>query len=75
MPPIINSKKCTGCMLCYENCPLDVFGFDHDEKKSVVLYPDECWHCGACELDCPAGAIDVRLPVPVASVLKRTVKI
>jgi len=62
-------------MLCYNNCPLDVFGFDCDLKKSVVLYPDECWHCGACELDCPVGAIDVRLPLQVNCVRRRTVDI
>ncbi len=28
-----------------------------------VRYPDECWHCRACALDCPVGAITMRYPL------------
>jgi adenylylsulfate reductase subunit B len=65
MPPVIRVEKCTGCRHCYEYCPMDVFGFDEDKDVAVVLYPLECWHCGVCEIECPAGAIDVELPPEV----------
>lgn len=63
MPPKINSELCNGCRRCYETCPLDVLGFDEDRKVAVVLYPEECWHCGVCELECSEGAVDVTLPL------------
>jgi adenylylsulfate reductase subunit B len=65
MPPIISVERCTGCKRCYEYCPMDVFGFDKDQQVAVVLYPDECWYCGVCELECPEQAVDVRLPLQV----------
>ena len=65
MPPVIQTEGCIGCRLCYDTCPLDVFGFDPDRNVAIVLYPLECWHCGVCELECPEGVIDVQLPAEV----------
>ncbi len=62
MPPHIDLERCKGCQRCYDYCPLDVIGFDEEKKIPVVLYPDECWHCGVCEIECQAGAVDVVLP-------------
>lgn len=28
-----------------------------------VKFPDECWHCDSCVLDCPTKAITLRLPL------------
>ena len=28
-----------------------------------VAYGEECWHCNACVLDCPAKAVSLRLPL------------
>lgn len=57
---------------CVEVCPVDCF-YDHKskdlndkagkqpEKDSdfglLVIHPDECIHCGACEPECPVEAI------------------
>lgn len=69
MPPIINKKKCVGCFSCAENCPVDVFGHQKkDLKIPQVKYPDECWHCNACVIDCPMQAISLRIPVPLMMV-------
>jgi len=66
MPPVIYADKCTGCGICYKECPLDVFRWEGPGKAPTVAYPDECWHCGACMVDCPIpGAIDIRLPLPL----------
>jgi adenylylsulfate reductase, subunit B len=37
----------------------------------LVTYPDECWHCSSCVLDCPAeGAISLRVPFPMMMTYK-----
>jgi len=41
---------------------MDILGLD-EEQKPIVLYPEECWHCRACVLDCPVNAIDMRYPM------------
>ncbi len=57
---------------CVEVCPVDCF-YDYpseeenkkagkDPEKSgdfglLVIHPDECIHCGACEPECPVEAI------------------
>lgn len=60
--PIIDYNRCNGCKICYEECPTDVFGWDEEKKLPIVLYPNECNSCGACELDCMQLAITVVLP-------------
>lgn len=66
MPPIINREKCISCGLCAQICPLDVLKLEvhaDGSKELVVKYPDECWHCRACERDCTAHAIQMRYPL------------
>ena len=41
------------------HCPLDVIHFDEKNNVPVIKYPEECWHCGSCRLDCPTGAISI----------------
>jgi adenylylsulfate reductase subunit B len=66
MPPLINEEKCIACGKCADICPQDVFFGSEKKKKPVISYPEECWHCNACVLDCPAeGAIKVRIPLPM----------
>lgn len=43
---------------------MDVFGPVVVGEKPQVRYPEECWHCRACVMDCPTGAIDIRYPLP-----------
>ena len=60
--PKINYRLCNGCAKCYDNCPMDVFGWDDDRGQPTVVYPGECSHCVICELGCPEQAITVELP-------------
>ncbi|MCL4146149.1 UNVERIFIED_CONTAM: hypothetical protein GTU68_006225 [Idotea baltica] len=39
---------------CVEVCPVDCF---YDHAGMLVIHPDECIHCGACEPECPVEAI------------------
>ncbi len=64
MPPVIDKKLCNTCGICYNICPQDVFSFDR-KQAPVVAYPQECWYCGACVVDCPKGAVSLSLPLPL----------
>ena len=63
MPPIINKKTCIRCGNCASICPLDVLYQPEKGKDVQVRYPDECWHCRACAIDCPVKAITMRYPI------------
>ena len=63
MPPIIDKDKCSACGVCADICPQDVFWGSKKKQIPVVSYPEECWHCNARVLDCPAeGTIRLCLP-------------
>lgn len=67
MPPVINEDKCIACGKCANVCSLDVFWGSDKKKIPIVSYPEECWHCNACVLDCPVGgAIRLRIPLPLS---------
>jgi adenylylsulfate reductase subunit B len=64
MPPVINEEKCICCGTCADVCPLDVFYGSRENETPTVSYPEECWHCNSCVLECPAeGAIRLRIPL------------
>ncbi len=63
MPPVVDLKKCTGCRSCFNHCPGDLFVFDKKRKIPELRYPDECWHCGTCRMDCPEEAIKIIFPM------------
>ncbi|MBT3914912.1 MAG: ferredoxin family protein [Rhodospirillaceae bacterium] len=67
MPPVFNIY-CDGCGICASICPTDVFSRSKDKEVPLVLYPDECWHCDSCVLDCPGdveGRKGVELRIPL----------
>jgi len=63
MPVYINYKKCTGCKICYEICPMDVFSWDEETDLPYLAHHDECQHCGDCYFDCPKKCIDITYPI------------
>ena len=64
MPPVIDKEKCVNCGLCAQICCMDVIKKSEDTTGEVyVRYPNECWHCRACAIDCPKGAITMRYPL------------
>ena len=63
MPPIISRTKCKVCGICADICPTDVFEMKKGSPP-LVRYPEECWHCNSCVLDCPESAITLRIPLP-----------
>ena len=58
--PSIDEDKCTGCGMCIVTCgeKRNVFGYDFDRKKAVVMYPENCMvGCNNCTVGCLWGAI------------------
>ena len=50
------TEACIRCKFndCVAICPVDCF---YEGETMLVIHPDECIDCGACEPACPADAI------------------
>ncbi|MDX6505098.1 MAG: hypothetical protein QOE29_2223 [Gaiellaceae bacterium] len=46
---------------CIDVCPVDCI---HEADKMLVIDPEECIDCGACEPECPVEAITPQDAVP-----------
>lgn len=63
-PVRIDSDRCIGCLACVESCQVDVLApGERRGSPPRVFYPDECWYCGCCVMDCPTAAISLRHPL------------
>ncbi len=63
----MEAGKCTGCGMCMEVCPHEVFRLE--ERRAVIAARDRCMECGACEKNCALGALSVSKGVGCASAL------
>ena len=71
MPPVIDKDLCSGCGTCVDVCSSDVFFGSKPGETPKVSYPEECWHCNACVLDCSIeGAVTLRIPLPATLLYK-----
>ena len=54
--PYVVTSACIGSKdeSCIEVCPVDCI---YDIGEMVAVHPDECIDCGACQPECPVGAI------------------
>ena len=53
-------SKCTGIWQCYQVCPVGCWTPDNESRVAVFHDPDWCIACGACVLQCPEGAIELK---------------
>ena len=54
---------CSGCNLCVDACPDDVMMPNPEPNKPpIVVYPEECWFCGACVEECSRAGITLLHP-------------
>lgn len=66
----IDERACTGCGICVQVCPMDVFRLDDRDSKAFIKYFRDCQSCFLCEVECGEDAIYVspyrerRLPMP-----------
>jgi uncharacterized Fe-S center protein len=51
-----DAKKCTGCLLCRDNCPNEAITF---EKGKISISDHACKYCMHCQLACPKKAITI----------------
>lgn len=65
----LNIQKCTGCCLCIDVCPHEVFAFEEGTRKVHIASSLSCMECGACALNCPVKAIKVNRGVGCAAAI------
>lgn len=63
----LDQEACTGCRMCTLVCPRAVFRMV--DKKARIAQHDACIECGACALNCSAGALSVRAGVGCANAI------
>jgi Na+-translocating ferredoxin:NAD+ oxidoreductase RNF subunit RnfB len=64
VPILFIEEKCTGCNRCIEACQMDLLIPNEIKgQPPVVAYPEECWYCGCCVMDCPHDAIKMQHPL------------
>ena len=42
---------------CVSVCPVDCIHFEEGVDRKLMIDPNECIDCGACEPECPVNAI------------------
>lgn len=62
-----DAEKCTGCRMCVAVCPHGVFAMEGG--RAQLRDRGACIECGACALNCAAGAIAVSPGVGCASAI------
>ena len=60
----LDPAKCNGCGMCLDVCPRAVLA--RSNGKVAIATLDACIECGACQQNCPAGALRVRAGVGCA---------
>lgn len=60
-----DEARCTACGMCLEVCPHAVFA--KNGGRVFVQEADACMECGACQRNCPAGAVTVHAGVGCAA--------
>lgn len=64
---VLDPEKCNGCTLCVIVCPHHVFAMHN--HRSQIIHPSACMECGACMVNCAAGAITVQSGVGCAAAM------
>jgi NAD-dependent dihydropyrimidine dehydrogenase PreA subunit len=62
-----DTELCNGCGMCINVCPHVVFTLN--SHKVIPVGADDCMECGACQVNCPTGAIIVDSGVGCAAAM------
>ncbi len=63
----LDSSLCIGEGRCLEVCPHNVFSIVR--RKATIADRTSCMQCGACQRNCPVGAISVSTGVGCAALI------
>lgn len=55
-------ERCKGVWQCYEVCPVGSWTPNRENRVVIFENGERCVACGACALQCPEDAIELRLP-------------
>ncbi len=56
---ICKSTKCTGCMACYNACPVSAITMEYNELAELTpVVSNACVSCGKCQSVCPSNHPD-----------------
>jgi NAD-dependent dihydropyrimidine dehydrogenase PreA subunit len=64
---VLRPERCNGCRMCLMVCPHAVF--ETTGKVVKIANQSACMECGACQLNCPTGAIRVDSGVGCATAM------
>ena len=64
-PAAVTDPKCTGCNICYAECPFDAIRMNDRNDSSgyhklAIINAAQCTGCGICVGACPTDAIDLK---------------
>ena len=64
-PASVTDPKCTGCNICYAECPFDAIRMNDRNDSSgyhklAIINSAQCTGCGICVGACPTDAIDLK---------------
>ena len=63
----LKPELCNGCRMCLHVCPHAVF--EPNGKVVKIAFKSRCMECGACQLNCPTGALAVDSGVGCATAM------
>jgi NAD-dependent dihydropyrimidine dehydrogenase PreA subunit len=55
----LNTECCTGCGVCIQVCPRNVYEMDSLTQKVGVVRPEDCVNCNACVNRCPVHCLEI----------------
>jgi NAD-dependent dihydropyrimidine dehydrogenase PreA subunit len=65
----LDETRCTGCAICISVCPHGVF--EQNGRVVRLAAAQACMECGACQRNCPFGAVTVESGVGCAGSMIR----
>jgi len=55
--PVLNTEKCTNCLICWIFCPDDSIPVNREQRfETDFTY---CKGCGICAVECPYDALEM----------------